>query len=442
MPTPQTPQPWRRWLSVLALAAAAFVDSSENEALSILWPKMYPALGLRAGQLGPVLGISDLIRTLTLPLWGWAADRFSRKALLVGITGLWGGWTLAIAFVHTFSQLLAVRILSSLGLGVLWPTAFSLLSDLFESRRRGLAAGVMTAVSYSGTIAGFIVLPMLAGLSPDSWRLGFIAMGAASILTGFFLLTLYEPPRGAAEPELSDVISDEAAARYAFRVRDLPAIARVRSWWVLLFQNSVDNIAMAVLFGWSFVWLDSLGLGDQAFIVVVLLTLGTLTGHLFFGWLGDRLERRHPTYGRVTMALMGLTLTAPSLAAFIAFGNRGLGALMLFGALAGLGISSVDTGARWPIAQGVLRPELRATGRAALDMAIGAAGALMMTFSGTLVDRYGVTTMLLLLVPVPKLIAALLWLPMFRTYPGDRAALHQVLAGRRQELVGLAPASE
>lgn len=434
--SPNPPQ--RRWLSVVALAAAAFVDSSENEALSILWPKMHPALGLRAGQLGPVLGISDLIRTLTLPLWGWAADRFSRKALLVGVTGLWGGWTLAIAFVQTFSQLLAVRILSSLGLGVLWPTAFSLLSDLFESRRRGIAAGVMTAVSYCGTVAGFVVLPILASAQPDGWRLGFIAMGAASILTGAFLLVLHEPPRGAAEPELHDVISAEGAARYAFHVRDLPILARVRSWRVLLLQNSVDNIAMAVLFGWAFVWLDSLGLGEQAFLVVVLLTTGTLTGHLFFGWLGDQLERRHPLHGRVTMALIGLALTAPALAAFIAFGSRGLGALMFFGALAGLGISSVDTGARWPIAQGVLRPELRATGRAALDMAIGAAGAIVMTFSGALVDRYGVTTMLLLLVPTPKLIAALLWLPMFRAYPADRAALHLTLADRRRELTGAA----
>ncbi len=436
METQSTRAPRRRWLSVFALSAAAFVDSSENEALSILWPKMYPALGLRAGQLGPVMGISDLIRTLTMPFWGWAADRFSRKALLVGITGLWGAWTMVIAFVHTLQQLLLVRILSSLGLGVLWPTAFSLLSDLFESKRRGIAAGVMTAVSYLGTITGFVVLPTLAGLSPDSWRLGFVVMGAASILTGLFLLVIDEPPRGAAEPELTDVISEETAARYAFRLRDLPQIARVRSWWVLLLQNSVDNIALAVLYGWAFVWLDSLGLGDQAFMVVILLTLGTLGGHLLFGWLGDRLEERFPTHGRTVMALAGLSLTAPALAAFIGLGHRGIGTLMLFGALAGLGISSVDTGARWPIAQGVLRPELRATGRAALDMAIGATGALMMTLSGRMVDAYGVTRMLLWLVPLPKLMAALLWLPLFRTYPYDRAALRQVLAGRREELTG------
>jgi hypothetical protein len=97
-------KPKCRWLSVLALSAAAFVDSSENYALSVLWPRMYPALGLRVGQLGPVLGISDLIRTISLPLWGWAADRFSRKALLVSITGFWGSWTLVIAFVQSLTQ--------------------------------------------------------------------------------------------------------------------------------------------------------------------------------------------------------------------------------------------------------------------------------------------------------------------------------------------------
>jgi MFS family permease len=429
-------KPKRRWLSVMALSAAAFVDSSENYALSVLWSRMYPSLGLRVGQLGPVLGISDLIRTITLPLWGWAADRFSRKALLVGITGFWGSWTLAIAFVKSLTQLMVVRVLSSLGLGVLWPAAFSLLSDLFESRQRGTAAGIMTAVSYFGSISSFIILPMLAGTSPDGWRLGFVVMGAASILTGLLLLVIYEPPRGAAEPELSDVISAEAAMRYAFRLRDLPAIARVRSWWVLLFQNSIDNIAMAVLYGWVFVWLDSLGLGEQTLVVVLLLTLGTLTGLVLFGWLGDRLGSRFPNHGRAALALIGLVLTAPSLAGFIAFGDRGVGLLMLFGALSGLGLSSVDTGARWPMAQDVLRPELRATGRAALDMAIGAVGALAMTFSGRLVDAYGVTIMLLLLITIPKLVAAVLWLPIFRTYPRDRAALHEVLTERREELVG------
>lgn len=62
---------------------------------------------------------------------------------------------MALAIVQTLPQLMAVRVISSLGLGVLWPTAFSLLSDLFERKESGRAADIMTAVSFSGTIVSW-----------------------------------------------------------------------------------------------------------------------------------------------------------------------------------------------------------------------------------------------------------------------------------------------
>ncbi len=434
--TPE-PKPKRRWWTVFALSAAAFIDSSENDTLSILWPSMYRSLGLRVGQLGSVLGITGLINTFTLPLWGLAADRFSRKKLLIWITGFWGMWTLAIALVQSLSQLFFVRIMSSLGLGVLWPTAFSLISDLFPSKERGRAAGIMTAVSFSGTIGSYAILPPLAALSPEGWRWGFVVMGLASFLTGFLMFLVYDPPRGSAEPEIKDVITSESAASYAFRISDLPVLAHIKTWWVLIFQNSIDHVALAVLYGWSFTWLEELGLGDQAFIVVALLTLGTLLGHAFFGWLGDVLENRNAEKGRAIMAQIGLLVSVPALAGFIYFGERGIGYLMIFGLLAGLSLSSVDTGARWPLAQAVLRPELRATGRAAIDMAIGVVGSLGVWLSGQLVDSFNgdVTMMMLIMIPLPKIIGALLWIPIFKTYPQDRANLHNVLLKRRQEII-------
>ena len=433
-----TNPPRRRWYTVFALSAAAFVDSSENETLSILWPKMYPALSMKVGDLGPVLGISGLVSTFTLPLWGWAADRFSRKTLLIWITGFWGMWTLAIAFVQSLTQLLLARVLVSLGLGVLWPAAFSLLSDLFPSKQRGRAAGVMTAVSFTGTLVSFFVLPALAALSPQGWRYGFILMGLVSALTGVLFIFISDPVRGEAEPEIRDVISAEKVSRYAFRLADLPAIARIPSWWVLLFQQSFDNIGMAVLYGWSFTWLDTLGLGSAAPMVVGVLTLGTLLGHLTFGWLGDVLENRFPTYGRAAMAQVGLAVSLPALTLFLLFGERGILPLMIFGLLSGLSLASIDTGARWPIAQAVLRPELRATGRAALDMVVGAVGSLAIALTGKLVEALGgnLTTMLLIMVPLPKLISTLLWIPIFRTYPRDRQSLHGLLLKRRDELLG------
>jgi MFS family permease len=412
----------RRWRTVLALSAAAFVDSSENTALSILWPYMAPALGVRVGQLGTVLGLGDLVRTLTLPFWGYAADRYSRKVLLVGITGFWGVWTLALAFVQSYTQLLTVRALATLGLGVLWPTAFALLSDLFERKERGRAAGIMTAVSFAGATGAFAILPALANRHPEGWRDGFVMMGLASMATGLLLLVIHDPPRGSADATADSLHTGTVAPRQTLRLSDLRVITRVRSWWVLLFHQAIDAIALAVLYGWFFTWLEGLGLGEAAFGAVALLALGNLVGHAFFGWLGDYLDARNPNYGRAAMAQIGLLVSIPTLAGLIAFGGRGVGLLMAFGLLAGIALSSVDTGARWPMAQGVLPAEARATGRAMLDMVVNAVAALALTLSGWLVDGLSgnVTAMMLVMIPLPKLISSLLWVPIFWSYPRDR----------------------
>ncbi len=426
----------RRWASVVALSGAAFVDSCEDQTLGILWPNMRLTLGLSVGQLGPVLGIAGLVRTLTLPFWGYAADHLSRKALLVVITGIWGLWTLAMGFVDSFAQLVALRILSSLGLAVLWPTSFSLLSDLFPSKERGRAAGVMTAVSFTGSLAAYGILPAVAVASPEAWRWGFVIMGVASSLTGLLLLIVNDPPRGSTEPELSDILAGAEPASQSFRVSQLSDIARVKSWWVLLIHTAVDGLSLAILYGWVFTWLESLGLGSSGFLIVGVMGLGTLIGHVFFGWLGDVLEQRWPRTGRPAMAFTGLLITAPALAGFIWFGNAGAtAAFFAFGVLTGLGLSSVDTGARWPIAQAVLLPEWRATGRAAIDMVVGVVSAAVMALSGLLADRLGLFTMLLILVPLPKLLGALTWAPMFRTYGRDRAALSAALEARRAAIL-------
>lgn len=432
---PSPPKTKRRWWTVFALSAAAFVDSAENYSLSVLWPKMFASLGALKGDLGMVLGINGFIGVITTPLWGAAADRFSRKKLLILLTGMWGLWTMAVGFVQDLNGLLFVRILSSLGLGILWPAAFSLLADLFTTRERGRAAGVMTAVSFFGTIASFGVLPMLAEMDPEGWRWGFIGMGIFSALTGLFMLVINDPPRGSAEAELVGV-SEAAAEKYAFRIANLPHIVRVRSWWVMLVHTSLDAVALAILYGWAFTWIDELKMGDSAFMIFGLLAFGNILGHLFFGWLGDVLDRRHPRYGRAGMAMAGLGVSVPALAVFIGLGGEGgLAVLIPFGLISGIALSSVDTGARWPLTQAVLRPELRATGRAALDMVVGVVGAATMTLSSALVNQFGVTTMLLLLIPIPKLLGALTWVPIFFTYPKDRAALQATLQERRSSLL-------
>jgi MFS family permease len=260
-------------------------------------------------------------------------------------------------------------------------------------------------------------------------------MGLASAASGLLLLFINDPPRGASEPELTDIINEEAAARFTFRLQDLPVLFKVHTWRVMLIQNAIDQVAMAVLYAWAFTWFDTIGLGESGFIAIALISIGNLVGHIFFGWLGDRLEIRFPKYGRAAMGAAGLAVSVPALTGFIALGDRGLGFLLPFGLVVGLSLSSIGSGAQWPITQGVLRPELRASGRAVLDMATGLVGALALSLSGLLVRQFDVGMMLLLLIPLPKLFSTLSWIPVFRTYPRDRQALHEELSRRREVLL-------
>ena len=213
-----SPTSKRRWLTVFALSAASLIDSMEAYTIDILWPYMYRGLGLQVGQLGMVSSVSGLVGTVTTPLWGFVADRFSRKWLLILVTGMWGLWTSAIGLVQSLSQLVAVRIASSLGLAVLTPASLSLLSDLFSSKERGRAIGVLTAFGFAGSMVSFTVLPILATRNPEGWRTGFLFMGLASFASGLLLLLVKEPPRGSAEPELEDVVTQESAPRFQFRL--------------------------------------------------------------------------------------------------------------------------------------------------------------------------------------------------------------------------------
>ncbi len=69
-------------------------------------------------------------------------------------------------------------------------------------------------------------------------------------------------------------------------------------------------------------------------------------------------------------------------------------------------------------------------------MATGLVNSGMLVFSGLVVDKVGgIAPMLLLIFPLPVFISLLAWLPLFRLYPSDQAALHQQLAQRRTELL-------
>ena len=432
-----TPKVKGRWRTVFALSAGYFVDNLENYTLETLWPYMYAAMGWTIGQLGPITGIVRAERVLTTPIWGFLADRYPRKLLLVLMTGIWGLWTAAIGLITTFPQLLWIRIISSIGLTAFWPIAFSLLGDLFPSKQRGRASSVMSVIGYTGNLISYIVLPILAVSGGDGWRLGFIAMGIASVISGLLMLFVTDPPRGSAEVELSDLAAEEKTGSLKFKWSLLPQLVKIKSWMLLFIHYFFYAIGGSILFAFLFTWLNTLSY-PQALILGVtpILFIGSLVSYAGSGFLSDKMEEKWPNSGRFILGLISLILIIVGQTGFILLGSHSVPALYLFGFLTGAGLGSIETGVRVPLSQNILPPELRATGRGLLDMAVAGSGAISLITFGLVLDHSGVAfTMLLLVIPVAIFLSTIFWLPILRSYSKDCDSLHNRLAGQREEIL-------
>jgi len=424
-------------LSIASLSAAFLVDSSEEQALPLLWPYMFSALGATVGQLGIILGVSRWVSTIFYPLWGYASDRFSRKKILVWFTGFWGLWTLGIAFVGNYPQLLTLRVISGLGLGAFAPAAFSLIGDLFDNRSRGRATGIMRSIGMLGIFISVILLPTLTQNNPNGWRISFALLGLASFLTGLFMMTLKEPTRGASEPELRNVITKETAERFSFKWADFWSLFKIPSWRYLLLNETLTKTSLAVFTGWNFTFLTGMNLKSPFFYVVIFVVFtGLVSGNIFFGWLGDRLDERISSRGRVTMMQIGLFISPPLLFGYIHANGENIPSLLLFSFLGGASYTATSEGVIWPIAHAVLPPELRGSNRAVISMVAGAVSASALIYSGSVVDKQGITNALIWFVPGLFLLSAFAWIPMLKSYTRDRDALHQLLLQRKDDLLG------
>jgi MFS family permease len=428
-------KPKRRWYTVIALSSATLVDSMEGFGYEILWPYMYPALGLGMSMLAPVLSVGRFIGTVTTPIWGAIADRFSRKTILVVMTGIWGLWTGMIGFVQAFWQLMAIRVAASLGLAVLYPTALSIISDLFTRDERGKAVGVMGAFGFAGSMVSTVVLGTLAAGNPQAWRYGFILMGILSFITGVMLIFIKEPPRGAMEPELSDVVSKEN--QFKFDIKKVPVLLKIRTYWVLMINEIIDWIGFSTLTAWAFTWLDLQDLGSGAPLVMLLIFVGVIFGHIIFGWLSDRLDKRYPKYGRLVLGQIGLVLSFFSILGFLIFGSQSIIYLLISGLLYGTSFSIRETGSRIPLLQNILLPEMRASGRGFIELVKGLVLTGTISASGWLLNRMGedLQGMMLMVVPTTALLAALMWIFLYRIYPGDMAHYREILAEQREAIV-------
>lgn len=425
-----------KWRTMLALSFGYFIDQGEAQAMSVLFPTLQTLWGLSYTQLGYIGTIRSFLQSVTAPLWGFAADRFSRKQVIIFGTGIWGIWTLVCGLSQNFGQLLVVRAISGIGLGCLMPATFSLMSDTFPPRQRGRALGILEGIGVLGIVVGTLGLGFLA--TPDLWRWGFILLGLFSVISGLLVWWLVdEPVRGSAEPELAGKITEKDAERYHFSLKLVPEVLRIRTIWVAIAQGLAGSMPWVVMGLYFITWLvRDRGLDEQqATVVFAGIVIGTAISNVLGGFLGDWADSINPKYGRTFIGqisvISGIPLTYILLTQT---SDWSLGAIVALCFSTALLISWPGKGAKEPMMQAVTPPELRSTAFAIVTFIESGFAALVALVAGSLADQVGLTRAMLWTIPVPWIICAAIFSLFYLTYPSDSSKLRAMMSQRAQEI--------
>jgi predicted MFS family arabinose efflux permease len=279
---PRVTKPVGKWGALGILMVLAFLNYMDRNLVYPVLPLIAKDLHISVEKLGALATGFHVVYALTAPLMGAVSDRVARKTLLLMAVV---GWSLITALSGTatsFMALLVWRSLTGLGEGGYFPTAVSLIGDLFRSNQRGLALALHGTCAALGGSAGYALGGVLG--EQYGWRASFGLVLVPGLLLAFILYrSLAEPPRGMTEARPS------AGARRSYW-------ATVTSVPVLLISLVAGLAAFAMMGMNTFlpmylvevreVTVSKAGVLTGAFYVLAI--VGQLSG----GLLADRLASR------------------------------------------------------------------------------------------------------------------------------------------------------
>jgi len=255
-----------------------------------------------------ILFLFMAVCAFALPIWGYLcgkANAGGRKNLLLGGTFLWIASSLMVYFVPTYLLFLFARLLTGIGVVVIYPACFSMVSDFYPPEKRGKAFAAIPTTLALGAGAG-VALANAFGVS--AWRPPFLTLsiiGLAALIFSFIFLQ--EPERGSAEPELRELILSGKTYAYRINLRKFIQALRIKTnVWLLLAMISW-SIPLGI-FAYKFMpYLEIYGL-EPAVNTLIILWIGSggVLGYLLGGYTGDWAQRERK--GRPLVSILSLSL--------------------------------------------------------------------------------------------------------------------------------------
>jgi EmrB/QacA subfamily drug resistance transporter len=155
-----TPAYPRRWQTLRVLALSLVIIGLDNTILNVALPSLQEHFDASGSTLqwmvdSYLVSFAGLLLTL-----GTLGDRFGRKLALQTGIALFGLSSLAVLFVETSTQLIAVRAIMGVGGALIMPATLSIITNIFPRDERAKAIGVWAGTASIGVGLG----PLIGGL--------------------------------------------------------------------------------------------------------------------------------------------------------------------------------------------------------------------------------------------------------------------------------------
>lgn len=199
------------------LAAVPFIMVLGNSMLIPVLPKMMKVMHLTLFQVGLVITIFSIPAGVIIPVAGAVSDRIGRRrimapALIVyGLGGLGAGMA-AWLLPHPYPWIMAGRLVQGMGAGGTYQLAMAVAGDMFQSKKRAGALGLLEAANGLGKVISPIAGSLLALIV---WFLPFFVYGVLALPIAAAVWFLIRDPASA--PSRRGMQQYMAGLKHTFR---------------------------------------------------------------------------------------------------------------------------------------------------------------------------------------------------------------------------------
>jgi predicted MFS family arabinose efflux permease len=376
----QTLEWWRqkRWQVAAFLAVAAALNYADRAALSAVLVPLRADFKLTDVQLG-LLGSAFLwCYSLSSPIAGMIADRWSRPRVVAASLVLWSAVTAVTGAANGFVALLVLRGALGLAESLYLPAAFALMADWHGAGTRARAMSLISIGVNSGMILGGSFAGYMA--EHHGWRAGFWVLGLGGIALALVAKPWLGPPPGATEaPAGTPRPSGGAALRY---------LLGVPSYWVLVGESMLSGLGNWIFLAWLPLYFKEafdMTLAQAGFAGTFTLQVSVVLGVIAGGWLSDRVAATAPERRMLLYAIFYFA-AAPCLLLFLGPATLAATAVTIasFAFLRGMGQAN-DT----PTQCEIVPAHFRSTAVGLMNTISTAAGGTGVFFAGFLKQSMG-----------------------------------------------------